>query len=81
MKKSLILLVAALCFLGCSSENSEESFRDEDSNRIEIGNPYTPGSGHYAGYEWAEQTGGSCSGNSPSFNEGCEEYHRQASGQ
>jgi len=75
-----IILVAALSLsLGCSSENSEESFRDEDGNRVEIGNPYTPGSGHYAGYEWAESTGGACTGNSESFNEGCEEFHRQLS--
>ena len=79
MKKNLIILVAALSFIGCSSENSEESFRDEDGNRIEIGNPYTPGSGHHAGYEWAERTAGSCTGNSESFNEGCEEYYRQLS--
>ena len=77
MKKNIIILVAALIFIGCSSQNSEESYTDEDGNKIEIGNPYSPGTGHYAGYEWAERTGGSCSGNSESFNEGCEEYYRQ----
>ncbi len=83
MKKNIIILVTALFLIGCSSQNyesygiSEDSYTVEDGNRIEIGNPYSPGTGHYAGYEWAESTGGSCTGNSVSFNEGCEEYYRQ----
>jgi hypothetical protein len=41
-------------------------------------NPYDEGSGHYAGFEWAENNGaGFCDGNSQSFTEGCEEYQRQ----
>lgn len=36
-------------------------------------NPYTPGTGHYAGWEWGEE-GNYCDGNSESFIEGCEEY-------
>ena len=32
---------------------------------------------HYAGFERAERTGGSCDWNSSSFNEGCEEYYEQ----
>ena len=43
-------------------------------------NPYDEGSGHHAGYEWAERTGsGTCGGNSQSFIEGCEEYESQES--
>lgn len=41
-------------------------------------NPYDEGSGHYAGFDWAERTGtGSCGGNSESFIEGCEEYQNE----
>ncbi|MGA8986053.1 MAG: hypothetical protein WB470_25520, partial [Candidatus Acidiferrales bacterium] len=41
-------------------------------------NPYDEGTGHYAGYEWAESRGsGTCDGSSQSFNEGCEEYESQ----
>ncbi len=41
-------------------------------------NPYDEGSGHSAGYEWAEENGvDSCGGNSNSFIEGCEEYLSQ----
>lgn len=41
-------------------------------------NPYDEGTGHYAGYEWAEENEvDSCDGNSNSFIEGCEEYVSQ----
>ncbi len=43
---------------------------------IEPENPYSNGTGHYAGYEWGE-SGKSCGGNSNSFIEGCEEYELQ----
>lgn len=39
-------------------------------------NPYSSGSGHYAGYKWGE-SGKTCGGNSGSFIEGCEEYQTQ----
>jgi len=75
MKKILILLGFLFLITGCTPGDSyvEES----GSRKMEIGNPYDEGSGHYAGYEWAAETGGGCSGNSESFNEGCEEYYRQ----
>ncbi|HEX9758942.1 MAG TPA: hypothetical protein VGB26_14265 [Nitrospiria bacterium] len=79
MNKWLVILIAALTFSGCSSQNSKDSYTKNDDRTIEVGNPYSPGTGHYAGYEWAERTGGSCAGNSDSFNEGCEEYYRQIS--
>lgn len=46
---------------------------------IEPENPYDEYSEewHYAGFERAERTGGSCDWNSDSFNEGCEEYYEQ----
>ena len=93
LTKTLIPIVVALCLLesGCSSsvtsfrgyekvdstdkENSEAS-RDCDNLRPE--NPYSPGSGHYAGFEWAERNDpGACGGNSTSFIEGCEAYQEQ----
>ena len=41
-------------------------------------NPYDEGTGHYAGYDWAQNNGsGSCAGHSLSFDEGCEEYESQ----
>lgn len=55
-----------------------EYYIEENGGRFEIENPYVENSGHGKGYEWAERTGGACSGNSVSFNEGCEEYHRQS---
>jgi len=71
---------------GCrsSSSSSESPKSDEGDNSAktctEPENPYQEGSGHYAGWEWAAQNGGSCDGNSQSFNEGCEEYQHQEDG-
>lgn len=48
-----------------------------DCSYYEPKNPYYSDSGHSAGFDWAERTGGYCSGNSDSFNEGCEEYYAQ----
>lgn len=51
---------------------------NEDYSTYEPENPYDEGSGHSAGYEWAEENGvDSCGGNSNSFIEGCEEYLAQ----
>lgn len=77
MKKSIFILVMIFILAACSSKNSDDYLTNEDGEEIEIGNPYSSGTGHYAGYEWAEETGGSCTGKSESFNEGCEEYYRQ----
>ena len=79
----LIALTGLLLFIGCGS--SESSLREEKEGTVENSctepeNPYSEGSGHYAGYEWAEKNGGgSCSSSSDSFNEGCEEYESQES--
>ena len=41
-------------------------------------NRYDEGSGHYAGFEWAEKNNpAACGGNSQSFIEGCENYQEQ----
>lgn len=77
MKKFTLLLLIIFAFNGCSSSNSNDYYTEENGEKVEIGNPYSSGTGHYEGYEWAERTEGDCSGNSASFNEGCEEYYRQ----
>ncbi len=77
-----IFAISLLVLLGgCSSGNSYQGDTPRNSydKQEETGNPYDEGSGHNAGYEWAERTGGNCNGNSASFNEGCEEYYRQNS--
>lgn len=61
-----IFLLAA----GCSDPST-------GSNSAIPHNPYPEGSGHYAGYKWADETGGGCSSASTSFNEGCAEFWRQ----
>lgn len=74
-----VLLVLAGCSGGSSADagkSSQQAARDCAS--LEPSDPYEDGSGHFAGYEWAEQNGGaSCNGNSESFNEGCEQYSEQ----
>lgn len=67
-----------LAFVGCSSSDSERNEETASRACTEPENPYTEGTGHYAGYEWAANDGGpSCNGPSQSFNEGCEEYEEQ----
>lgn len=75
-------LTGLLVFIGCGSSRSSGNGEEggADASCTEPSNPYTEGSGHYAGYEWAENRGsGTCSSSSESFNEGCEEYERQES--
>ena len=74
--------VLGLLFLigGCSAPkpDSREGAETSSGNCAEPQNPYSAGTGHYAGYEWAEShDGATCNGNSQSFNEGCEEYDQQ----
>ncbi len=85
MKRLLLPLTVAgvLLTVGCKStapSDSSGSIGDAASapNCVEPENPYDEGSGHYAGYEWAQSSGsGTCGGNSQSFIEGCEEYENQ----
>ena len=79
MKPITLLLATTLILTGCSSNSSNDYYTNENEDEVEIGNPYSSDSGHSAGYEWAERTEGNCSGNSASFNEGCEEYYEQTS--
>jgi hypothetical protein len=59
-----------------SSDSGEESSSARDCPEPE--NPFGEGSGHYAGFEWAAESGsGTCNGKSQSFIEGCEEYENQ----
>ena len=77
------LLVWGLVFL-FSSNNDQSSYdylgssssNKKDCSSLEPSNSYDDGSGHYAGFEWGEN-GNSCSGNSDSFIEGCEDYEQQ----
>lgn len=67
---------------GSNSASLYYSSYDSDSEYLEdhtdYENPYDEGSGHFAGYDWAEENDvSSCGGNSDSFIEGCEEYLSQ----
>lgn len=80
----LTLVVAgSLLVIGCNSSTSSNSPNSNGNvasapNCAEPENPYDEGSGHYAGFEWAENNDpGACDGNSESFIEGCEEYENQ----
>ncbi len=79
MNWKLICAIAVFSLAGCSSQQSSDN-QTEDEQKVceEPENPYQEGTGHYAGYEWAEKKGsGSCEASSQSFNEGCEEYETQ----
>lgn len=61
-----------------SHDSNYRSSYSSDCSDLEPENPYNSGTGHYAGFEWAENKGvSSCGGNSDSFIEGCEEYLSQ----
>lgn len=86
--RSLIVLLLASVFLGSGCESSSTSTYTPTTGRYNFSdsykksapepeNPYSPGSGHYAGFEWGERTGRTCGGKSASFIEGCEEYQRR----
>jgi hypothetical protein len=63
-----------------TTANSNNYYQSERyTNQVEEpSNPYDDGSGHSAGYEWAEENDvDDCGGNSQSFIEGCEEYVSQ----
>jgi hypothetical protein len=78
MRKIAFLLgVMVLVGAGCTSGSGQFQQSSGYGRTIEPVNPYSSGSGHYAGFQWAENTGGICNGNSQSFNEGCEEYYNQ----
>lgn len=72
---TLVLFMVVLCGAGCVG-NGAVSSGGADNQCNEPENPYSLGSGHYAGYQWGEE-GNGCGGRSASFIEGCEEYERQ----
>lgn len=72
-----MLLVLIMFFSGCDKGETGYDSGSTTSECIQPNNPYNDGGGHDAGFNWAMENGGGCNGNSDSFNEGCEEYHRQ----
>jgi hypothetical protein len=81
MKTRWVASVAvALVVVGCakSSDSNNEAGGRTSASCQEPENPYSDGSGHHAGYAWAEDhASAACDGASQSFNEGCEEYRGQ----
>lgn len=76
---AFILFTLLAITVACSSPKSSDEQEETAVSCTEPENPYTEGTGHYAGYQWAESHGGSCNGPSQSFNEGCDEYEQQES--
>lgn len=84
--KKLIFIsvfVFPLLFVSCTCSKQEKlkekfsdtTYKNDNEVRCEESNPFEEDSGHYAGYEWAEQNNpSSCDGNSDSFIEGCQKY-------
>lgn len=83
MKKRPLVIGSTFCFscclfLGACSSSTNSRSSSSDCSALEPENPYSEGTGHYAGYEWAETNQpSSCGGNSTSFIEGCEKYREQ----
>jgi hypothetical protein len=78
----IVILAAILVMGACTSSDSSppvEDKKDATARCTEPQNPYDDGTGHYAGYEWAEENPTDCNGSSESFIEGCQEYERQES--
>jgi len=74
-----LILITALFISACSGGNGGGKYEDYQEPEEEIiESPYADGSGHDAGFQWAEENGiddpAECGGNSVSFIEGCEEY-------
>ena len=77
---SVAVFAGFVLTVGCrsSAPSNTSDGAASASDCAEPENPYDEGSGHYAGYEWAESSGsGECGGHSQSFIEGCEEYESQ----
>jgi hypothetical protein len=77
----VLVLIFTMFVFGCDSRppglDSKQVSTGSKEECSEPQNPYNDGGGHDAGFNWAKENGGGCSGQSTSFNEGCEEYHRQ----
>ena len=76
-----LIILLAILFSSCDKGSNRTESQAINSNNIKEcvlpQNPYNDGGGHDAGFNWAMENGGGCDGNSDSFNDGCEEYHRQ----
>lgn len=79
-----VLLVFLVVVLGCSCSNSmysvssRQDFSRERFVKSEPKNLFAVGTGHSAGYKWAQDNEvDSCGGSSSIFIEGCEEYLAQ----
>ena len=72
-------LFLAILFLACDKDSSRFDLNRTKAKEdcITPYNPFNDGGGHDAGFNWAQEKGGYCNGNSDSFNEGCEEYFSQ----
>lgn len=73
-------IMTALILSACSDSGSSggryDDYQEPEDEIIE--SPYSDGTGHDAGFKWAEENDiddpEDCGGNSISFIEGCEEY-------
>jgi hypothetical protein len=84
LTKLVIVFVSVITISGCSTskispyKSEITGEKTTDCSELEPDNPYSAGSGHYAGFEWAQKNEpSSCSGNSQSFIEGCEDWQAQ----
>ena len=80
-KTILLWIVLGLLYTGyqyLNENKTQVNYYQENYRCTPPDNPYSIGTGHYAGFEWGLK-GNSCRGNSNSFIEGCEEYHSQES--
>jgi len=83
---ALFLLLGWCCYVvSCSnarqvddsaSTSKSSVASKKDCSSLEPANPYEEGTGHYAGFKWAEE-GKSCGIESNSFTEGCEDFEDQ----
>ncbi len=90
---SIVIVIIIIIFIGSLNSSDESQINNtvnyssgysnysrssENNDAVEPENPYSSGTGHSAGYEWAQENNvSSCGGNSNSFIEGCEEYLAQ----
>jgi hypothetical protein len=79
-----VVVLTLFSLAGCEGSSSSSAAVGSaekvkaDCSSLQPENPYNDDGGHDAGYKWAEEhDAASCSGNSSSFEEGCEEYRRQ----
>jgi hypothetical protein len=78
--KYLLIGVLVLMSTGCGTGSAVQGSKYKEPGTkkvVPVENPYGDGSGHSAGYNWAQENGGGCNTGKTSFDEGCEEYYRQ----